>query len=285
MTLRKTAGRSKWRRGGIGAGMAILLGAGIVAVVPLSAGAATSQGAHGATSGSVAAISRATMEVQSASAGQTAVDWTASTTFSQIVNETASSVTVGDCVTVTGTPSKKSKTKLTARSVSISQPSSSGKCTTGSSGADGAGGTSGAPGGSGGFRRGSGGPPAGFGGGGSGGKPSAGSGIAIASGKVTDVKGTSVSLSGTLFDLGTAPKSGAKKSTTKTQKLKITTAKSTTYSTAQTASSSALAVGDCVSAIGQTGSTGDVTATTVSITSTGGQTCSAGFGGGGLGAG
>jgi hypothetical protein len=42
-------------------------------------------------------------------------------------------------------------------------------------------------------------------------------------------------------------------------------------------------VGDCVSAFGVSGSTGDVTATTVSITSTGGKTCSAGFGAGGFG--
>jgi Domain of unknown function (DUF5666) len=281
--MRKNAERWKWGRGGAGAGVALLLGAAIVAVVPLSAGAATVQGAHGATSGSVAAISGATMEVQSPSAGQTAVDWTGSTTFSQIVNETASSVTVGDCVTVTGTPSKNSKTKLTARSVSISQPSSSGKCTTGSNGA---GGARGAPGGSGGSRGGNGGPPGGAAGGASGGKSFAGGiSIAIASGKVTAVKGTSVSVSGTLFDLGTAAKSGAKKPSSKTQKLKITTSGTTTYSTAQSTSSSALAVGDCVSAIGQTGSTGDVTATTVSITSTGGQTCSSGFGGGGIGAG
>jgi hypothetical protein len=40
-----------------------------------------------------------------------------------------------------------------------------------------------------------------------------------------------------------------------------------------------------VSAVGQTGTTGNVTATTVSITSTGGQTCSTGFRGGGFGAG
>lgn len=280
--MRKKAERTKWGRGGAGAGVTLLLGAAIVAVAPLSAGAATVQAAHGATSGSVAAISGTSMEVQSPSAGQTAVDWTSSTTFSQIVNETASSVTVGDCVTVTGTPSKKSKTKLTARSISISQPSSSGKCTTGSNGAGGAGG---APRGSGGFRGGNGGPPGGAGGGASGGKSFAGGGIAIANGKVTAVKGTSVSVSGTLFDLGTAAKSGAKKPSSKTQKLKITTAATTTYSTAQSISSSALAVGDCVSAIGQTGSTGDVTATTVSITSTGGQTCSSGFGGGGFGAG
>jgi hypothetical protein len=41
-----------------------------------------------------------------------------------------------------------------------------------------------------------------------------------------------------------------------------------------------LAVGDCVSAFGSASTTGAVTATTVRITSTGGKTCTAGFGGG-----
>jgi hypothetical protein len=43
-----------------------------------------------------------------------------------------------------------------------------------------------------------------------------------------------------------------------------------------------LAVGDCVTAFGSTASTGAVTASTVRITSTGGKTCSPGFGGGGF---
>jgi hypothetical protein len=42
-----------------------------------------------------------------------------------------------------------------------------------------------------------------------------------------------------------------------------------------------VAVGDCVSAFGPAGTTGSVTATTVRITSTGGGTCTSGFGGGG----
>jgi hypothetical protein len=41
-----------------------------------------------------------------------------------------------------------------------------------------------------------------------------------------------------------------------------------------------LAVGDCVSAFGPASTTGAVTATTVRITSTGGKTCTTGFGGG-----
>ena len=59
---------------------------------------------------------------------------------------------------------------------------------------------------------------------------------------------------------------------------------STTYTETQPAASSNLAVGDCVTATGTPGSTGAVTATAVRITSTGGQTCTAGFPGGGRGA-
>jgi hypothetical protein len=44
-------------------------------------------------------------------------------------------------------------------------------------------------------------------------------------------------------------------------------------------------VGDCVSAFGSASSTGAVTASTVRITSTGGKTCTSGFGGAGFGGG
>jgi hypothetical protein len=101
---------------------------------------------------------------------------------------------------------------------------------------------------------------------------------------VTAVKGASVSVSGTLLSGFSKPSKSAKKaSTPKTQKLNVMVATSTTLSETQSTASSSLAVGDCVSAFGQSGSTGDVTATTVSITSTGGKTCSAGFGAGGFG--
>jgi hypothetical protein len=54
---------------------------------------------------------------------------------------------------------------------------------------------------------------------------------------------------------------------------------STTYTETRTAAAASLAVGDCVTATGATGSTGAVAASTVRITSTGGQTCTTGFGG------
>ena len=79
----------------------------------------------------MASIAGTTMEVQSATEGQTSVSWTPTTTFSETATETVSSIAVGDCLTVTGTPSKKSKTTVAARSITISQPTSSGTCAAG----------------------------------------------------------------------------------------------------------------------------------------------------------
>ncbi len=73
----------------------------------------------------MATITGSTMEVQSTTA-QTAVTWTPTTTFSETATETISAVAVGDCLTVTGTPSKKSKTTIAARSITISKPSTTG---------------------------------------------------------------------------------------------------------------------------------------------------------------
>jgi hypothetical protein len=271
-----------------GTGGAVVLAVAAVAALSSTAGAAsTPPSPGGSASGSVASITGTSMEVQSASAGQTTVNTTSSTTFSQSLAVTDSAVAVGECLTVTGTPAKSSKTTITARSVSVSQPSSSGTCRSGAGGAFGRGGFPGrgAQGG-GGFPGGGSGPPGGFPGrGGASGRGSfAGGTFALANGKVTAVSGSSVSMSGTLRSgLGHAPKSTKKASTPKTEKLTVTLSKSTTLSETQSTSFSALAVGDCVNAFGQAGSTGAVTAATVSIRSTGGQTCSTGFRPGGFG--
>ena len=45
--------------------------------------------------------------------------WTSTTQFSKTVTEAVSALAVGDCVTVTGTPSKKSKTTIAARSITV----------------------------------------------------------------------------------------------------------------------------------------------------------------------
>lgn len=258
-----------------------LLGSSIVTAVSIPAGAATS-GSRGLASGSVASITGDTMEVQSQ--GQTTVSWTGSTTFSQNVSGNESAVTTGDCVSVTATPSKKSKTTVTAKTVSIRPASSSGSCTASAGGSGGSGGgrpAGGGGGGGGGGGLGGGGRPGGFGGGGAG-RPAGGTAVSIASGKVTAVKGSTLSVSGTVFSLGGATK--ASKPSSKKQSLKIDTTKSTSYVLTESTSASSLALGDCVSAVGQSGATGAVTATNVSITSTGGGSCSAGFGAGRFGA-
>ena len=241
-----------------GTGGAVVLAVAAVAALSSSAGAAsTPPNPGGSASGSVASITGTSMEVQSASAGQTTVNTTPSTTFSQTLTVTQSAIVVGGCLTVTGTPAKSSKTTITARSVSISQPSSSGTCASGAGSGFGRGGFPGrgAQGGG------------GFPGGGcwvdsraeagaNGRGPFAGGTFAFAKGKVTAVTGSSVTMSGTLRSgFGQAPKSKntKKPSTPKTQQLTVTLSKSTTLSETQSTSFSALAVGDCVNAFGQAG--------------------------------
>src|SRR5580658_9985067 len=122
----------RFGRWAVPAGMAALCTS-VVLGMGAAAGAATSPPGAGA-SGSVASISGTTMEVQSASEGQTTVSWTPSTTFSETATQTLSAVAVGDCLTVTGTPSKKSKTTVAARSITISKATSSGTCASGLAG-------------------------------------------------------------------------------------------------------------------------------------------------------
>jgi hypothetical protein len=299
---------SRWsgsRRGAGGlVGCALLIGALSCAS---AAGAATAAPSFGSANGKVAAISGTSMEVQSQSAGQTTVNWTATTTFAKTVTLTTSAVKAGDCVTLMGTPAKKSKTTIAARTITVSTPPSSGSCTAGrgtavgsrfggGSGGPPGGGFAGRPGGGGpggaGGAAGSGGSGGGFGGAGGRSFPGAAN-FAIGSGKVTSVKGSTISVTGILFSGFARPATKPSTSTSKTskptvpkpEKLKVTTSKTTTLTETQSTTSSELAVGDCVTAIGQLGTTGAVTATTVRITSTNSTTCAAGFGGGRFGGG
>ena len=98
------------------------------------AGAATAPTGAGA-SGSVASIAGTTMEVQSATEGQTSVSWTPDHDVLRDGHRDPERGDVGDCLTVTGTPSKKSKTTVAARSITISQATSSGTCAAGFGGA------------------------------------------------------------------------------------------------------------------------------------------------------
>lgn len=270
------------------------LGTGATAVVAATAvgsaaGAATTNpiGAFG----SVAAIAGSSMEVQNPNTGQTTVNWTPTTQFSKTVTEAVSSITVGTCVTATGTPSKSAKTTIAVRSINVTTASSSGSCTAAGTHSDGAGGNFGVRIG-GGFPGGNGPKGAGFpGGNGPKGSPPKNlpsnfrnrlGDFAIASGKVTAVNGSTLTVSGINLSPGSFGSKNAKSSkskrppTPKTETLKLTTTSSTTVSATQTAASTDVAVGDCVSAFGPAASNGAVTADTVRISSAVNGSCTGG---------
>jgi hypothetical protein len=293
-----STGRSSTARRWVSAATAT--GTALVAALAVTstAGAATSSApANGpiGASGSIAALAASSMEVQNPNSGQTTVNWTSTTTFSKTAKESVSSITAGDCVTVTGTVSKKSKTTIAARSITVDPARSDGSCfpaagTTRTAG----------PGFGGGFFRSGQGAP---GEGGNTTRPSFPSGpsgpgsfrarlasMSFASGKVTAAKGSTLTVSGLSLSLGSFPRPAAssnsgkgstqtkKPVTPKKQTLKITTSASTTVSATQSAAATDLAVGDCVNAFGPAASNGSITATTVHIASTGGASCTTGFG-------
>jgi hypothetical protein len=187
-----------------------------------------------AASGTVAAISGKTMQVQNPQAGQVAVAWTSSTKFTHQVTATLAAVKAGDCVTAVA-PSGTSfdATSFTATSLVVD----TGACT---------GGTGARP------AR----PPSGFP---SGPKPSGipSGGVrvgAVASGKITSIAGTTLVIAARQFSgSGTA-----NKTVTITSRTKITTEAQTTAASVK--------VGKCVTAEGKADSTGAVSATQVHIT-------------------
>jgi hypothetical protein len=110
----------------------------------------------------------------------------------------------------------------------------------------------------------------------------------IASGKVTAVNGSTLTVSGISISPGSfAPPNNKsinkskRPAKPKTETFKVTTSNSTPVNTTQSVTSADLAVGDCVSAFGPAATNGSITATTVRITSTGGGNCIGGFPGGG----
>ena len=255
----------------VGASLAGCLALAGIATAATAATAATSPPSGRAfpgASGSVAAIASSSIEVQNQT-GQVTVNWGPSTSFTRNVTVPASSVRAGDCVTATGSSSKGT---ITATSVTISQ-AVSGKCVGGAPGSGRRPGGFGRP--TGGFTRPTGGSRA---------APRFGNlgNIGFASGKVTSVTATELVISG--FSSASITKATKATKAKKPAALKDTTDKvrlapSTTYTESQAATSTNLAVGDCVTAAGSSDSTGAVTASTVRITSTGGKSCTRGFGG------
>ncbi|HEY4017817.1 MAG TPA: DUF5666 domain-containing protein [Pseudonocardiaceae bacterium] len=271
--------RRRYRQVGARSGLALIAGAlavGLIACGGSTTPAASSNTAAPPTSrasgpqtppgafGTAASVSATSLEVQNPSTGQVTVNFSSATTFSDTVSGTLADVTSGSCVTVASTATGSSRpapgTPITARTVTISQPGANG-CTAGGFGGGRGGGTP--PSGS---TRPSGSPrPSGTNG------PGRGSGFAF--GSVTAVSATG-------FTVHSAAR-GQNAATDTT----VTVDSSTTYSKVESATSSALAVGDCIAAVGATDDTGAVTAKTIGISKPGPNGCSTGFGRRGGGAG
>jgi hypothetical protein len=265
----------------VGAATALaILGSTAPAFAASSGGPSAPAGGEGrfpGASGTIAAINGTSLEVQNAQTGQTTVTYTPTTTFQQTVNAKASALSVGSCITATGKPSKKAAKKsstktatqsfgepVTATVVSITEPTA-GSCTSGFGGAGGAG--------AGRFPR-TGGSPTGANGGAPGGqhptggfRGRAGGQFAAASGPVTRVAGSKVTIK------ETDPR------TKKSLSVVVTLSSSTTFSERQSAAATDLAVGKCASSFGSADSTGAVTASSITISSPGANGCTTGFGG------
>ncbi len=233
---------------------------------PSDSGSSTTPSTLPGASGTIAAVNGSSLEVQNAQSGQTTVNYTSTTTIRQISSTSASAVTVGSCVSAFGKPTSSAKTSspfgepITATTVSISQPVS-GACERGGFGGrpGGFGGASGgtAPGGtrpSGGSFR----PPSGrtFGNG----------SFGAASGQVTAVSGSQVTVD------ETNPQTKTSSSVT------VTLTSSTTFTTTQTGTAAAIVVGQCARATGAADSTGAITAQELTISAPTNGSCTTGFG-------
>jgi len=241
-------------------------------------GSSTTPSTLPGASGTIAAVSASSLEVQNTESGQTTVNYTSSTVIRQITTTSASAVTVGSCISAFGKPTSTAKTSsplgepITATTVSVSQPVS-GACERGGFGGraggfgGGAGGT--APGGtrpSGGTFR----PPSGrtFGNG----------SFGAASGQVTAVAGSVVTVA------ETNPQTKTPTSVT------VTLTSTTTFTTTQTGTAAAIVVGQCARATGTADSTGAITAQDLTVSAPTNGSCTSGFGfrggfGGGAGGG
>lgn len=272
--------RRRYRQAGVRSGLALIAGALAVGLIACGGGSTPAASTNTSTPptsrpsgpqtppgtfGTAAAVNATSVEVQNPTNGQVTVNFSSSTTFSDTVSGTLADVTVGSCVTVsstaTGTSRPAAGTPITARTVSISQATANG-CTAGGFGG---GGGRGGAGGNGTTRpnRPSGSPrPSGTNGAGR------GNFGGFAFGSVTAVSAT-----------GFTVHSAARGQNAATDTA-VTVNSSTTYSKVESATSSALAVGDCIAAVGSTDDTGAVTAKTIGISKAGPNGCTQGFAGG-----
>ena len=217
-----------------------------------------------AASGTIAAITGRTMQVQNQQSGQVAVRWTSSTAFSHEVVVSATKIAVGSCVVATAatgsSTSSPSSSSFTATRVVVSS-ATNGSC--GGGAFPGGNRPAGAPTG----QRPSGFPtdfpsgarPSGF--------PGRNRTGAFAAGTVTARSGNTLTVTTPSFGSSTA---SAKRTVLLGSATKV-------YEQARTTAAS-LTVGRCVIAQGKADSSGTVTATRVQISTPTGGSCTTGFG-------
>ena len=261
---------------GCGGGTSATVGASGTSTTATSGGAGGNaaggnRGFPGAT-GLLAQIDGKTLQVQGTDT-QTAVTYSAKTTFTNTVAAKLSDVVVGVCVQArsarptsgTGGAAPTAATgPVTAASVEIS-PAVNGRCTVGGFRLPGAG----APGGSGVPT-----PPAGIPTSGRAGGPGAGGGFfgLGASGKVTAVNGAGFTVE------STSPQDSTATTAVPTTR-SVRTSAATTYTRTEAAKANALVVGLCVTALGEADNTGSIAATSIALRPAENGSCSSGFGG------
>jgi len=234
----------------------------------------SSAAAFPGVTGTAAAVSGSSMEVQNPTSGQVTVTFTGSTPITDTVSVTAKDVTVGSCVTVIGKPSAtgSAASSVTATTVTISAPVK-GNCT-------GAGGFGGGLGGGGfGGTRPSGAPRPSF----SARPRPTGSQGAFGNGAFGGANGKVLSVSATGFVVQarsrTAGSASSGTSTSTTTSVTVITNSASKYLKTVSATASALKVGQCITAIGTPNSIGAVAARSIRISQPGPSGCVSGFGG------
>lgn len=229
---------------------------------PATGGAPDSATQSGSNvSGTIAAISGSTLQVQDSSA-QTAVTYSAATTITEIVAAKASAVTVGSCVSsMAGAPGSTTATAVTT--IAISTAASDGTCAMGAGGGTNGGiPPTGAPG-----NRPSGAP----------GTPPNGAPTGAANGNGTPptkpISGVVTAVTASKITVSATSQSGAKTSET------IDITSGTLYTSTVAATASSLVVNKCVIGRGTAGGSGDIAATTLTVSTPGASGCSTGANG------
>jgi hypothetical protein len=220
-----------------------------------------------AASGTIASIFGQDLEVQGTS-GQTTVDLTAKTAITATVPLALRDVTVGTCISATGTKGAGGKVDATVVTITAAVK---GSCL--ERGGFGAGGGAGFRGGSGGGSpRTTGTVPA----------RSTTANVAGAFGKVTKVSGSTITVEGISFaGFGGRPPSGTSKSKPTTPKASpqtVVVSSKTRYSKTEKVTAGALKVGECATAFGSTNDIGVVNATRLTVTQPVDGSCTTGFG-------